>query len=386
MTPAQKISLSFSAIFSLSLSLSSQKNKQRTIETCVLSLPSASAGCFHRPHAEADAADAPPPPSRDVRSALSLPPPRSRASLPAKCDANGPLPPLVASVGVGIRRPRLLRLRLRARHQRVEPRRRKWRREKRRSRRRRRRSRSTRARGSGHGSSRRSRSGSPLSTAQEPPPVHPPRGHHPSHQHSPPWRRLLVEAVGDVSPYAGSAPFDQEGSCLFAYGSPLLLLVLGPLAVERMMVATDDFVEADNVEAIISRIEHKSRKIESLLKQSKLVEALKTALEGSPPNTRDKRCKVCPVFFFFFLWVFAACIGRSFRVVKSRSLQSANWIVVHRAIMAMKDLDALFSSLDPEYYNILMKLIMQLWSHDQQIEHCLLILPWLTEIKGRYIY
>ncbi|XP_039162435.1 glycerol-3-phosphate acyltransferase ATS12, chloroplastic-like [Eucalyptus grandis] len=34
---------------------------------------------------------------------------------------------------------------------------------------------------------------------QEPPPVHPPRGRHLSHQHSPPWRRLLVEAVGDVS-------------------------------------------------------------------------------------------------------------------------------------------------------------------------------------------
>lgn len=29
---------------------------------------------------------------------------------------------------------------------------------------------------------------------------------------------------------------------------------------------------------------------------------------------------------------------------------------------------------------------MQLWSHDQQmqIEHCLLISQWLTEIKGRY--
>ncbi|XP_039171023.1 actin-related protein 2/3 complex subunit 5A isoform X3 [Eucalyptus grandis] len=94
----------------------------------------------------------------------------------------------------------------------------------------------------------------------------------------------------------------------------------------RMMVVTDNFVEADNAEAIISRIEHKSRKIESLLKQSKLVDALKTALEGLPPNTRDERCK------------------------------STNWIVVHRAIMAMKDLDTLFSSLDPEYYNILMKL------------------------------
>ncbi|XP_048131749.1 actin-related protein 2/3 complex subunit 5A isoform X2 [Rhodamnia argentea] len=90
------------------------------------------------------------------------------------------------------------------------------------------------------------------------------------------------------------------------------------------MSATDEFVEADNAEAIITRIEHKSRKIESLLKQWKPVEALKTALEGSPPNTRDERCK------------------------------SANWIVVHRAIMAIKDLDALFSSLDPEYYDILM--------------------------------
>lgn len=91
------------------------------------------------------------------------------------------------------------------------------------------------------------------------------------------------------------------------------------------MATTGEFVEADNAEAIITRIEHKSRKIESLLKQSRPVEALKTALEGSPPNTRDERCK------------------------------SANWIVVHRALMAIKDVDGMFSSLDPEYYDILMK-------------------------------
>ena len=80
-----------------------------------------------------------------------------------------------------------------------------------------------------------------------------------------------------------------------------------------------EHVEADNAEAIITRIEHKSRKIESLLKQYillpfasytqiylfcfsekaflnliryKPVEALKTALEGAPPKTRDERCKV----------------------------------------------------------------------------------------------
>nr|XP_028949127.1 actin-related protein 2/3 complex subunit 5A isoform X2 [Malus domestica] len=90
------------------------------------------------------------------------------------------------------------------------------------------------------------------------------------------------------------------------------------------MAGTEEFVEADNAEAIINRIEPKSRKIESLLKQYKTVEALKTALEGSPLNTKDERCK------------------------------SANWIMVHRAIMAIKDVDAMFSSLDPEYYDILM--------------------------------
>lgn len=33
------------------------------------------------------------------------------------------------------------------------------------------------------------------------------------------------------------------------------------------MAGAEGFVEADNAEAIITRIEHKSRKIESLLKQ-----------------------------------------------------------------------------------------------------------------------
>ncbi|CAA6656415.1 unnamed protein product [Spirodela intermedia] len=92
-----------------------------------------------------------------------------------------------------------------------------------------------------------------------------------------------------------------------------------------MAGAADVPAEADNVEAIIARIEHKSRKIETLLKQSKPVEALKMALEGSPPKTKDERCK------------------------------SANWIIVHRTIMAIKDVDGMFSSLDPEYYDILMK-------------------------------
>ncbi|KAF5446146.1 hypothetical protein F2P56_031797 [Juglans regia] len=120
------------------------------------------------------------------------------------------------------------------------------------------------------------------------------------------------------------------------------------------MAATGGFVETDNAEAIITRIEHKSRKIESLLKQSKPVEALKTALEGSPPMTRDERCK------------------------------SANWIVVHRAIMAIKDVDGLLSSLDAEYYDILMKYLYRGLSTGDRptCDQCLRIHEKLTERAG----
>ena len=104
------------------------------------------------------------------------------------------------------------------------------------------------------------------------------------------------------------------------------------------MAGRGEIVEAENaeVEAIITRIEHKSRKIESLLKQSVIiklsislslilllnfrdlllflslrgrpVEALNTALEGSPPKTRDERCKVFP--FLFQLFFREICEGR----------------------------------------------------------------------------
>lgn len=115
-----------------------------------------------------------------------------------------------------------------------------------------------------------------------------------------------------------------------------------------------EHVVADNAEAIIARIEHKSRKIESLLKQNKPVEALKTALEGSPPKTKDERCK------------------------------SANWIVVHRAIMAIKDVESLFFALDPEYYDILMKYLYRGLSTGDRptCDQCLRIHEKLTEKAG----
>lgn len=102
------------------------------------------------------------------------------------------------------------------------------------------------------------------------------------------------------------------------------------------------------------RIEHKSHKVESLLKQFKSVEALKTALESAPTNTKDERCK------------------------------SANWIVVHRAIMAVKDVNAMVSSLDPEYYDILMKYLYRgLATGDRPTcEQCLKIHEKLSETAG----
>ncbi|KAJ0077260.1 hypothetical protein Patl1_35471 [Pistacia atlantica] len=131
------------------------------------------------------------------------------------------------------------------------------------------------------------------------------------------------------------------------------------------MAGGEEFVEADNAEAIITRIEHKSRKIESLLKQSKPVEALKTALEGSPPKTQDERCKVVYISFL-------ALFG------------SSNWIVVHRAIMAIKDVDGMFSSLDPEYYDILMKYLYRGLSTGDRptCDQCLRIHDKLTERAG----
>lgn len=36
-------------------------------------------------------------------------------------------------------------------------------------------------------------------------------------------------------------------------------------------------------------------------------------------------------------------------------LQLENWIVVHHVLMACKDVDVMFMSLDSEYYDILMK-------------------------------
>ncbi|MFQ6651703.1 hypothetical protein Gotur_023918, partial [Gossypium turneri] len=120
------------------------------------------------------------------------------------------------------------------------------------------------------------------------------------------------------------------------------------------MAETEKSAGSDNTKDILAKIENKSLKIESLIKQLKFliliqvshlkvlkgkkkpnfvrlicfylrykpIEAIKIALEGYPPQ--DERCKY------------------------------ANWIGVHKALMAIKDVEGILRSLDPHYYDILM--------------------------------
>lgn len=151
-------------------------------------------------------------------------------------------------------------------------------------------------------------------------------------------------------------------------------------------------MEAENLEAIITRIEQKSRKVENLLKQ--------LCLLISPLPTKKKKKTLIRSYFFSFCNLYTNFVSDLSRLMlwgrpskehrparRTRGarfglflfdpfslklgffwfkwgicfffffplLQSANWIVVHRAIMAIKDVDVMFSSLDPEYYDILMK-------------------------------
>ncbi|KAK9266149.1 hypothetical protein L1049_001633 [Liquidambar formosana] len=64
--------------------------------------------------------------------------------------------------------------------------------------------------------------------------------------------------------------------------------------------------------------------------------------------------------------------------------RSANWIVVHRALMAIKDVDGMFFSLDPEYYDILMKYLYRGLSTGDRptCDQCLRIHEKLTERAG----
>ncbi|KAH7278041.1 hypothetical protein KP509_38G021200 [Ceratopteris richardii] len=116
----------------------------------------------------------------------------------------------------------------------------------------------------------------------------------------------------------------------------------------------DEDEDSEPVEAIINRIELKSRQVEWLLKSAQYAEALKTALDDSPTKTRDETCK------------------------------SANWVVVHRVLMASKDTDALLSTLESEFYDILMKYIYRGLSTGDRptCEQCLRLHEKLTEKAG----
>ncbi|KAF9668675.1 hypothetical protein SADUNF_Sadunf14G0028300 [Salix dunnii] len=86
-------------------------------------------------------------------------------------------------------------------------------------------------------------------------------------------------------------------------------------------------------------------------------------------------------FLFSFNYFFERSAKESFDIF---CLQSANWIVVHRALMAIKDVDSLFSALDPEYYDILMKYLYRGLSTGDRptCDQCLRIHERLTEKAG----
>jgi len=116
----------------------------------------------------------------------------------------------------------------------------------------------------------------------------------------------------------------------------------------------DTFIETESPEVIIARIESKSRQVERLLRLPQYTEALETALQDAPSRTKDERCK------------------------------SANWILVHRVLMASKDGEALLATLNPEYFDILMKYLYRGLATGDRItcDLCLKLHEKLTEKAG----
>ncbi|TYH31648.1 hypothetical protein ES288_A01G188800v1 [Gossypium darwinii] len=81
------------------------------------------------------------------------------------------------------------------------------------------------------------------------------------------------------------------------------------------MAEAEKFLGSNNIEDILKKIENKSLKIECLIKQYKPIEAIKTMLKCYP--LQYERCK------------------------------PMNWISVHEALIAIKDVEGMIYSLDP---------------------------------------
>ena len=116
----------------------------------------------------------------------------------------------------------------------------------------------------------------------------------------------------------------------------------------------DTFVETEAPAVIIARIEGKARQVERLLRVAQFAEALETALQDAPTQTRDEQCK------------------------------AANWMLVHRVITATKDVDALLLRLNPDLHDILMKYLYRGLGTGDRItcEVCLRLHEKLFEMTG----
>lgn len=124
--------------------------------------------------------------------------------------------------------------------------------------------------------------------------------------------------------------------------------------VASSVLDADTFIETEAPELIIARIENKSRQVERLLRLPHYTEALETALQGAPTHTRDERCK------------------------------SANWILVHRVLMAAKDGEGLLGHLNPDLHDILMKYLYRGLATGDRItcDLCLKLHQKLFEMAG----
>lgn len=112
--------------------------------------------------------------------------------------------------------------------------------------------------------------------------------------------------------------------------------------------------EVESKEIILSRISTKRQEVERLLSIQQVSEALSTALSEPPVGTREESCK------------------------------TANWLVVQRAIMAVKDLDSAVGALPVEYCDTLMKYLYRgLETGDRGMcDQCLRLHEKLTEKAG----
>eukprot|EP00243_Klebsormidium_subtile_P009239 TRINITY_DN4578_c0_g1_i1.p1 TRINITY_DN4578_c0_g1~~TRINITY_DN4578_c0_g1_i1.p1 ORF type:complete len:147 (-),score=18.08 TRINITY_DN4578_c0_g1_i1:346-786(-) len=121
---------------------------------------------------------------------------------------------------------------------------------------------------------------------------------------------------------------------------------------EPLAPDADETNEAPAV--IMAKIQQRGKDVDALLKKQQVADALKTALADPPTNTRDENCK------------------------------DANYTVVRKAIMSVKEVDPVLSQLSSKEADVLMKYLYKgLASGEKAVcDQCLRLHERLTERVG----